>query len=100
MKYLFEYMGYDVSVVNDGYTAIDLAKKNNFDVALIDIKMPEINGVETLHEIKKIQPLIRAIMMTAYSLNNLIEQAKKLGALDVLIKPIKAKDVLDIIEKQ
>ena len=98
MKYLLEYAGFDVSVANNGQEAIKLVAKRKFDVTLIDIKMPEMNGVETLNEIKKIQPLIRAFMMTGYSLQHLIRQAKELGALEILQKPIKIEKVIALIE--
>ena len=84
IKYLLEYAGFDVSVANNGREAIELVARRKFDATLIDIKMPEMNGVETLSEIKKIQPLIRAFMMTGYALQNLISQAKELGALEIL----------------
>lgn len=93
-------MGYEVAVAEDGYRAIEMTRRNKYDVALMDIKMPGINGVETLKEIKQIRPQIRVIMMTAYSVEDLIQEALKEGAYGVIYKPIDIDKLISLVERE
>lgn len=90
---------YDVSITNDGYKAIDMIRKNSYDLVLLDIKMPVLNGVETYKKIKTINPYLKVIMMTAYSLGELVEEAINEGAFGIVYKPMNVKNLLAIIEK-
>ena len=90
--------GYRVAVANDGFAAVALAKETSFDLVLTDIKMPGMNGVEAYKEIKKIRPGMRAIMMTAYSVEDLIKEAMQEGAYEVMHKPIVLDRLLLLIE--
>ncbi len=88
---------YDVTVVNDGYQAIEIFKKRTYNFVLMDIKMPGINGVETFHEIHKIDESAKVIMMTAYSVNDLKREAYDGGVTDILDKPLNIERVLKLI---
>jgi DNA-binding NtrC family response regulator len=92
-------MEYDVASSNDGYKAIDMIKEKKYDFALMDIKMPGINGVETFKEIHRIRPETKVIMMTAYSVEELIKEALEGGAFNIIYKPLDIKKIIDIIEK-
>ncbi len=81
-------MGHDVSLAGNGHEALELVQRQDFDIAFIDIKMPGINGVETFRRIKKIQPGLRVVMMTAFALGELIDEARREGAVDILYKPL------------
>ena len=81
-------MGYEVAVAENGYRAIEMTRQNKYDLALMDIKMPGINGVETFKKVKWISPQTRVIMMTAYSEEDLVREALKEGAYAVIYKPI------------
>ena len=63
--------GYDAVAVNSGEEALEKIKESSFDVALMDIKMPAMDGVRTFKEIKKLKSSITVIMMTAYSMDDL-----------------------------
>ena len=91
-------LGYDVKVANNGFTAIEKAKEQSLDAILLDIKMPHIDGVETYKEIKKIQPDVAALMMTAYSVESLIAEALDEGAYGILNKPIDIKKIVEFIK--
>jgi len=82
-------MGHEVVTAGDGFEAIKLAKERPFDLAFIDIKMPVLNGVDTFKEIQRLQPEIKVVMITAFALDELIDEARRFGALDVLFKPLK-----------
>lgn len=92
-------MGYEVAVAGNGYKAIDMIKEKAYDIVLMDIKMPGINGVETFKKIKKIRPSTKVIMMTAYSVEDLIKEAVSEGAYSVLYKPLDIDKVVSLIEK-
>ena len=95
---ILEDMGHYVEVANDGFKAIESVKARAFDLILMDIKMPGINGVETYKEIKGIQPEAVVMMMTAYSVEDLVAEALNEGAYGVLHKPIDIAKVIEFIE--
>src|SRR4030067_1956277 len=72
---IFTDLGYYVEIANDGFKALEKVKARTFDVILMDIKMPGINGVETYKEIKHIRPEAVVMMMTAYSVEDLLAEA-------------------------
>ena len=90
--------GYHVSAANDGFAALELVKKAPFDIALMDIRMPGMNGVETYRRIKEVRPRIKAIMMTAYSVEDLVEEAMQEGVCKVLDKPIDLDGLMALIK--
>jgi two-component system response regulator HydG len=95
---LFE-KGYDVDTTDNGYQAIKMVKKKAYDFALMDIKMPGINGVETFKKVHEINPETKVIMMTAYFVNDLIKEALKGGIFDIFHKPLDIGKVIKMIEK-
>jgi two-component system response regulator HydG len=90
--------GYNVVLAEDGYQAIEAAKQTPFDFVFMDIKMPGINGVQTFREIKKVNPQAVVIMMTAYSVEDLVSQALGEGAYAVVYKPFDIDKIMGIIE--
>lgn len=91
-------LGHHVEIANDGFKAIQKVKTEPFDVILMDIKMPGINGVETYKEIKHIQPKAAVMMMTAYSIEDLVAEALKEGAYGVWYKPVEITKVIELVE--
>ena len=78
---------YDLLMAEDGPTAIDLAQKNDIDVAVLDIRMAGMSGIEVLERLKYVKPEIEAIMMTAFETTDTIRQALRLRACDYINKP-------------
>jgi two-component system, sensor histidine kinase and response regulator len=78
---------FDVYTAEDGATALELVQKNKIDIAILDIRMPGMSGVEVLERIKYIDPTIEVIMLTAFETTDTIRQALKLRACDYLNKP-------------
>jgi CheY-like chemotaxis protein len=91
--------GFDVSVAADGMAAIQQAEQNPFDVMLMDIRMPGMDGVEAYKHIKTLQPSIMVIMMTGFSVEDRIQEALREGALAVLTKPLDLDRLLQLIEE-
>lgn len=92
-------MGYDVAVANNGHSAIDMVKRMDYDVALVDVVMPGINGLETFKEVRRISPSMKVMMMTAYCVDNVVDEALTEGAYGVLYKPLDLDKVMHFIEK-
>lgn len=91
--------GYDILTAEDGKTALDKFKQYEPDLVLMDIRMPELNGIEALREIKRINDSAQVIIMTAHgTLENAIE-ALRLGALDYITKPFDIEEVKITIAK-
>jgi two-component system response regulator HydG len=91
--------GYHVQTAGDGLSAINKFKEQNFDVTLMDIVMPEMSGVDAFKKIKEIQPGAPIILMTAYSDDELIQNAKNEGALKIIHKPIHIDQLIDLINE-
>lgn len=91
-------MGYDIDLAEDGFKAISIASEKKYNVALIDIKMPGMNGVETFKKLKQMNSSTKVIMMTAYSVENLVKEALDEGALAVLYKPFNIDKLVEIID--
>ncbi len=90
---------YQVTAAESGLMAIDLCKKNEFDIILMDVKMPELNGVETLQRIKGYITNTRVIMMSAYSVEELKQESLRAGAVAFMQKPIDVEVVIKLIEQ-
>ncbi len=91
--------GYDTTAVESPRVAIDLVRKEPFDVILTDLKMPELDGITLLERVKKIQPHLTVIVMTAYGRVESAVKAMKLGAYDYLTKPF-SSDELSLVLKR
>ena len=91
-------LGHHVEIADDGYKAIEKINAKSFDVVLMDIKMPGINGVETYKKIKSIRPEAVVMMMTAYSVEDLITEALEEGAYGVMHKPVDINKVVEFIK--
>jgi len=95
---VFEAKGYDVTQSYDGAQAVDKVRGAEFDCILMDIRMPKLSGVDAFKEIKKLSPGTPVILMTAYSVQGLIDEAQAEGVLAVVNKPIAIDRVMQIIE--
>lgn len=84
----------DIEVFQNPLTAIESIKSGHFDLVLLDIMMPQINGIDFLRDVKKSSPSTKVIMMTAYSTQDKMLNSKDIGADDYLTKPfISLRDV-------
>ncbi|MCJ7616713.1 MAG: response regulator [Desulfobacterales bacterium] len=84
----------DITDVASGNEAIDLVRQKSFDVAVIDVKMPGIDGIETLKQIKQLQPAIEIVMLTGHASIESGMEAMKLGAFDYVMKPCDIDELL------
>jgi two-component system response regulator HydG len=91
--------GYEVAEAADGPESIRAVEQEPFDLILLDIRMPGMNGIEALMEIRKISPYVPVLMMTAYSSVKTAVDALKAGAFEYLIKPLDIDELKILIEK-
>ncbi|OGD22753.1 MAG: Fis family transcriptional regulator [Candidatus Aminicenantes bacterium RBG_13_64_14] len=91
--------GYEVEISASGEEALEKFPSQSFDVILLDLLMPGMDGIEVLRRIKKVDPLAAVIIITAYGSVESAIAAMKIGALDYVQKPFKHDDLLLAIEK-
>lgn len=91
------YFGHDITVVHDPREAVKVAQQQDFDIAFLDIMMPEKNGVEVLREMKNVVPQLPVVMMSGYSLQEMKDEAMQLGAAWCLKKPFELDDVRQVM---
>ena len=85
--------GEKVSAAYSGKGCLDVLEKNNIDVVVLDIKMPGMDGMETLIEIRKRFPLVEVIMLTGHGSTETAVEGMRLGAFDYLMKPADFDDL-------
>jgi CheY-like chemotaxis protein len=88
---------YEVVIANNGGEALNLLKKNNIDLVISDIRMPDINGLDLLVKIKKDYPQTKVIIMTAYGSSDVQKEANRRGSLYYVEKPFEISDIRKII---
>lgn len=94
-----ELVGHDVMLAFSGEEAVKVFGEHDFDITFMDVKLPGKNGVESFFEMRRMKPTARVIMMTGYSVPQLLEQAVENGAWDVLHKPLEMQRILKMVEK-
>jgi two-component system, NtrC family, response regulator HydG len=89
--------GFDVATASDGVGALVKFREGHYDVTLMDIVMPEMDGVEAFRKIREMDPGARVILMTAYSEQELIDRALKEGAHCVVSKPLRIERIIEMV---
>ena len=99
LKIFLEFNGYVVDTAENAKNALSLVEEKKFNVAILDIMMPEMDGIELLQEIKARDFSIQVIMMTAYTSFDKTLKSLQHGAIDYVLKPINDMDeFLDLIK--
>ncbi|MEI7751959.1 MAG: response regulator [Candidatus Omnitrophota bacterium] len=96
---ILELKGYEVAQAESGSSAVQMFRNRAFDVVLMDIRMPGMNGVEACKEMKKIKPETAVILMTAFTMDEILHEALREGAYAVVHKPLDMDTVTNMIEK-
>lgn len=95
-----ESKGYEVTVLNNGQDAIELCKKESFDIIFLDENMPGISGLETLTHIKNINSVIPVVMITKSEEEDIMDMAIGSKIADYLIKPVNPNQILLTLKKK
>jgi DNA-binding NtrC family response regulator len=84
----------NTAAVGSGEEALKILKEMPVDVVVLDVKMPGMDGIETLRQIKKISPLVEVIMLTGHANMEVAIEGMELGAFDYLMKPMDIDELL------
>jgi DNA-binding NtrC family response regulator len=98
MSKLLSRRGYQVKTANSGYEALGVLMDNAFDVMVLDLKMPGIDGIATIREAKKIGLLTEVLILTGHGSIDLALEALKIGAYDYVTKPCEITELVSKIE--
>jgi two-component system response regulator (stage 0 sporulation protein F) len=99
MKKMFERSGYDVTLAADGREALDVLSKSAFDLIISDLRMPNLNGMQLMEELKKKNVKIPVIFITAYGEVESYMDLMNLGAFEYINKPVKGQEILNVARK-
>jgi two-component system response regulator HydG len=99
MALILKRKGYDVTYVNDGPQAIGKVQEKPFDMIFMDIKMPGMDGVEAFKRINELRPEAPVVMMTAYAVEDMVQEALKHGASGIMYKPLDLPKVFALLER-
>jgi DNA-binding NtrC family response regulator len=99
LSLILQRAGYQVKTANIGCQALKLMEQEKFDLVILDIAMPEKDGITVLSEIHQGYPWVPVIMLTAYPSSDTMREAKSKGASEYLVKPIGPERVLAEVRK-
>ncbi len=91
--------GYEVLLASSGEEALKIVAEDKPDIALLDVVLPGINGIDVLRQARKLSPAMIVVMMSAYHMVDRAVEAMKLGAYDYLIKPFHIADMVGTIKR-
>ncbi len=91
--------GYHAEAAENGFEALEKLKEKPWDIALVDLKMPKMDGLELMERMKKLKPDIQVIIITAYATVHTAVQAMKMGAYDYLVKPFNPEEISLLINR-
>ncbi|MBL7156721.1 MAG: response regulator [Candidatus Omnitrophica bacterium] len=90
---------YDLAFASTGIEVIDNLKKEPIDLIMLDIKMPKMNGLETLRELKNVSPKTKVVIVSGYRSVEAANEAIKSGASDYMVKPFDTDQILKTLNK-
>jgi DNA-binding NtrC family response regulator len=99
LQMILEAEGYETIAAGNGRQALQAAQAQAFDVVLTDLKMPDLNGIELLGEILKLQPVPLVVLMTAHGTIDSAVDAMRKGAFDYLTKPLEKDQLLMVLRR-
>src|SRR4051812_28000946 len=97
LRELLERAGYEVHEARNGEEAVALAASTEPDVAIMDVRMPGLDGIEAARQIREVRP-VPIVMLTAFGQASLVERAAEAGAFAYLTKPFREQDVVPALE--
>ena len=98
-EFTLGYKGHDITWVANPNDALEKIKNENFDIAFVDIVMPDKDGIAVLREIRSINPGLPVVMMSGYSVLEKRIQSKDLGAIECMKKPFEMDDVRRVVKQ-
>lgn len=99
LRDVLEEQGYWIRTVGDGSQAIEQTKRDEFNLALVDLRMPGMGGLELMREMRRISPKLVVVLITGYASLETAVEAIRQGAYDYITKPFKPSDLITTIER-
>jgi len=90
---------YELLFAVNGSEALNIAKKESIDIVIMDIKMPRMDGIETLKKLKAIKPNTRILVSSGYKSVETAQEAMAAGAADYIVKPFERDEILHAVKK-
>ncbi len=98
LRLIFE-KDYELLFAANGHEAIDILKKSHADIAIMDIKMPRIDGIETMRKLKSIKSDLKILVTSGYKSVETAKEAINAGASDYMVKPFDRCEILNAVKK-
>ena len=98
-KRIMEEAGHQVFTFTEEDAALEFARENQIDLAILDIRMKKMSGLEVLPQLKQISPQTKALMLTGYPTVETAQESKALGACDYCVKPIDNEELVGKVTK-
>jgi two-component system response regulator AtoC len=95
----FERQGHTVALAHDGQAGLDLAREVQPDVVIVDFQLPNLNGLEVIRELRRLDDEMRIIMITGHGTINLAVEAMKAGSMDLLTKPLSLATLDEVVQR-
>ena len=99
LRKTFKDSGYEIDTAHNGQEGLRMARRESFDLMIVDLKMPDINGMDVIKKIKEEQPDTMMIMITGYSSVDSAAEALRTGVFDYLPKPFTPEEISTVVEK-
>lgn len=96
---MLQSLGYAVKGANRGETALDLVRKEAFDLLIVDYKMPEMNGFEVFEQARTIRPDMAFMLLTGHGSSDVVEDATEMGFNAILLKPFTRERLRTAVEQ-
>jgi len=100
LREVFKQTDYQIVTAANGEQALELLKKEDLQLVLLDMKIPRMNGLEILHKIKDLKPEVKVIIMTAYGEITMVQEALRSGAVAHFTKPFDLHELIATVEKE
>ena len=95
---ILELHGWETVRAKDGMEAIDVVQQSGVGLVLMDVRMPRMNGVDALVEIKRRSPATSVVLFTASAAQELLQRAERHGVARILKKPVDARELLSVLD--
>jgi two-component system response regulator HydG len=99
MSEILTSLGYGVTVAYDGHAALQFVRQQSYGLALLDYRMPGMDGVELYRRIRQLRPHVVGVFVTAFAASNVMALARAVGVRAILAKPVDLGELLPLVKK-